>query len=184
MEISPLLTRHHYRAIALLDPLPAGESTVFQVLSLLQESRVRELLWVTLTGEIALGFESCHVPFLTPEAWRQQTQAILEQRLHTLLQPFATPSWQFRLLAGPANRVMSELSAAWGADLILAPAPQLSRLAGTDRPAWIARPLPLTGALHPLPAAPNPLETLLKGCYEPLKRLWSPLGMARSGPDR
>ncbi|MBF0190514.1 MAG: hypothetical protein HQL99_05115 [Magnetococcales bacterium] len=165
-------TRHHYRVIAIVDPLPAGENTARQVMTLLNGSRVRDLLWVTLMGDIGLGSESCHVPFLTPAQWQQQTQEALEQRFKPLAQSLDMPRWEFKLLAGPANRALSELSASWGADLILTPQTEVKRITGRDAPAWLCPPHPLTGAVHPLPAPPSRLATLLKPCRDSLFRLW------------
>ncbi|MBF0271629.1 MAG: hypothetical protein HQL98_06180 [Magnetococcales bacterium] len=176
-------TPHHYRVIAILDPLPAGETTARQVMELLSGSRVRDLLWVTLMGETGLGFESCHVPFLTPAQWQQRTQECLEHRFKQLAQRLDMPRWTFKLLAGPANRAVAELSASWGADLILAPQPELKRITGDDAPAWLFPPHPLTGAVHPLPAPPSRLATLLKHCRDPLVRLWPDFHTPKPGTD-
>ncbi|MBF0629233.1 MAG: hypothetical protein HQL91_13535 [Magnetococcales bacterium] len=153
---------HHYRVIALLDPLPSGEATARQVITLLRGSRVRELLWVTLTGEIGLGFESCHLPLLTPFQWLQRTRAQLETRLHALSEQLEMPRWEFRLLDGPANRALAELSAEWRADWIIAPAAEQARITGQDAPAWLFPPHPLTGELHLLPDPPSRLARWLK----------------------
>ncbi|MBF0342042.1 MAG: hypothetical protein HQL95_13925 [Magnetococcales bacterium] len=177
----------HDRVIAIIDPLPAGESTLRQVITLLSDCPVRELLWVTLTGgDEGLLFASSHVPFLTPDEWREKTERQLEMRLRALTAGLDLPRWSFRLLAGSPNRAMARLSASWNADLILAPREALPMLQGLDAPAWLLPPQPLTGRLHPLPDQPgvlHPFLALLKRRIDrsprlsawsaPCKRLWA-----------
>ncbi|MBF0416819.1 MAG: hypothetical protein HQL86_01025 [Magnetococcales bacterium] len=149
------MSKQPERIIAIVEPLPSGESMARRVLALLRDTPVRELYWVTLTGEIGMEFDVCQFPWSTPCEWLRQTSADLESRWHHLARQLEMPRWRFQLLPGAPNPALAELSASWSADRILASRSDWQLISGQDRPAWLFPPHPLTGTPHTLSDPPG-----------------------------
>ncbi|MBF0427594.1 MAG: universal stress protein [Magnetococcales bacterium] len=142
---------YHNRILAVIDPLPSGEFMARQVVTILRQTQANHLLWVTLCDDLGPAFESCHAPFMTPMQWLQRTEADLQKRLRELLQHLGVDSCAFKLLTGAPNRVISELSAEWYADLILASTTDMDKITGHNTLKWLQSPLPLTGKVLAVP---------------------------------
>ena len=66
------------------------------------------------------GFESDHVPLLTPSEFLQRTEADLQVRLNQWLDRYGTPHARFKLLNGFSQQESVAWLAAWSPDMILA----------------------------------------------------------------
>lgn len=127
---------------------------VRQLAAVVRDYNPRDLLWVTVCDDVGMGFESCHVPFLTPLEWQRRTQADLASRLRDLLQRIGMDQCNFRLLSGSPNQVMADLAEEWGADLILAKEADVGKITGRDRLGWLWPSVPIPCAIQTVFLAP------------------------------
>ncbi|GAB0058652.1 hypothetical protein SIID45300_03005 [Candidatus Magnetaquicoccaceae bacterium FCR-1] len=160
------------RIIAIVEPLPAGETMARRILGLLRETPVRELLWVTLTGPLGLEFDCGQLPLTTPSEWLHQTQESLQCRWHDLSRRIEMPRWRFMLVPGAVNPALAELSATWSADRIMLSQADWPVVSGQDAPAWLFPPRALTGTPHLLPNPPGLLARSLADLRALVSQSW------------
>ncbi len=65
------------------------------------------------------GFESDHVPFLTPEEMRQATARDLRERLQQMMTDVGAGGCEIIVGCGSEHEVVSELTRSWRPDLVL-----------------------------------------------------------------
>ncbi len=171
------MASRHYRIIAVVDPLPSGEELVRRTVAVLRGYNPRDVLWVTLCDDMGMGFESCHVPFLTPVEWLQRTEADLSSRLQELLGRLGITQPEFRLLSGPPNQTLAAVSEEWGSDLILSKETDAGKITGHNGMEWLQPPVPLACAVQTV-AVPSPwqrgMQTLLHRWNSRLRPLFFP----------
>ncbi|MEO5376179.1 MAG: hypothetical protein H7832_00110 [Magnetococcus sp. DMHC-6] len=147
------MNQRHYRIIVVIAPLPSGTKAVLQAASMIRKMQARNILWITLVEEnMGLGFESSHVPFMTPGEWLRRTEKDLRDKLDQLLTPLnLLVNWQFQMIPGPYNQALTTLSQDWGADLILATQNDIKKMSRHDGMMWFQTPIPFSCAIQPLP---------------------------------
>lgn len=65
------------------------------------------------------GFESDHVPFMTPQQLMRQTAQMMQQRLNELLLRAGAGEAQGRILIGKPNKIIAEFARQWRPELIV-----------------------------------------------------------------
>jgi nucleotide-binding universal stress UspA family protein len=84
----------------------------------LARANAAELMVATVV-DLDTGFESDHVPFMTPQQLRERTAQDVSHRLDLLLARIGAPGIEARVLTGRPNREVVALSEDWRPDLIV-----------------------------------------------------------------
>lgn len=76
-------------------------------------------LFVVSVVDHHCGFESDHVPFMSPQALVQKTVRDMQRRLDHLLERAGASQAQGRVLPGKAHQIIPQLAATWQPDLVV-----------------------------------------------------------------
>jgi len=105
------------RILAVIDIPPKGENVVRRALALARANEAE--LMVATVVDLDTGFESDHVPFMTPQQLRERTAQDIRQRLDLMLARIGAPGVEARVLTGRTNPQVVSLSEDWRPDLIV-----------------------------------------------------------------
>lgn len=133
--------KSYRRILALIDIPPKGGAIVPRVLALARANQA-ELMVATII-DLDTGFESDHVPFMTPSQLRERTAQDIRRRLDLMLARLGAPGIEARVLTGKPNLAVAELSEEWQPDLIVGAPRETAAIQKTSSLPPFAMPQPL-----------------------------------------
>lgn len=122
--------KSYRRILAVIDIPPKGEPIIRRALALARVNQA-QLLVATIV-DLDTGFESDHVPFMTPSQLRERTAQDIRGRLDLMLARLGAPGIEGRVLTGKPNLAVAALSEEWQPDLIVGAARETAAIQKTS----------------------------------------------------
>jgi universal stress protein A len=107
----------YHRILAAVDLSSRGEQVARRALHVSRLCGAR--LLVAHVVDHHTGFESDHVPFLTPQEIRAELAKVAGRRLEEMMERIGATEAQTRVETGPSGKAVAELAAGWQPDLVI-----------------------------------------------------------------